>query len=211
VKFLKNKGIVIVLAVFAVGLVFKNLVWPFVSRRSPAPAARIAKMTEQVPSAPSPAAPVSANAAENSGARPPRATLISLPSTMKDHSSQIPMDIHAMRASAPAWAESPRRDPFYVRGGIKDGKSAREQLTLMGTLQQTRSTLAVVNNQVLSAGDMILGFKIESVDENKVWVSGPNGRESIEFKYSVIPPVEMPQAGSPQAKLSISEGSKAVR
>ena len=121
------------------------------------------------------------------------------------------MDVHAMQSSAPAWAETPRRDPFHVRGGIKDGKSARELLILTGTLRQTRSTLAVVNNQVLSAGDTILGFKIESVSDNEVWVSGPNGRESIEFKYSVTLPPKNPPNALPQANLSVAEGGKLGR
>jgi hypothetical protein len=214
VKFLKNKGLVIVLAVFAVGLVFKNLVWPFVKRHSPVPTVAAGKTMAPPASVAPPATPAFQPTTLKAAASSPpastaRVSLVSL--SGNTNSSHSPMDVSAMRSSAPAWAQAPRRDPFHARGGIKDGKSAREQLTLMGTLQQTRSTLAVVNNQVLSAGDTILGFKIESVDENVVWVSGPNGRESIEFRYSVTAPITDIQGASPQANRTIAEGGELGR
>lgn len=192
-KFLKNKGIVLILALFAVGLVFKNLVWPSLRRHSPAPA----RAAANAPSASPLVAAATAKASPAPAAGPVKAAGISVVGTMNDRLPQSPMDLNAMQSSAPAWAETPRRDPFHIRGGIKDGKSARELLTLMGVLRQTRSTLAVVNNQVLSVGDSILGFKVESVEDDRVWVSGPNGREVVDFKYTASPAMPKPRASAP--------------
>ena len=184
-KFLRNRGFVILLAVFAVALVGKNLLWPVVRRSL---GSRTAAKADPV-AAPAPQTPPSKTGSQP----PPPNTPSQLPAQPRAHSIPVttqgvptaPMDLHSMAASSPGWIASPHRDPFYIRAGIKDGRSARELLTLTGTLQQTASTLAVLNNRVLAAGDSILGFKLEAIENDRVWVTGTNGRESVEFKYIV--------------------------
>jgi hypothetical protein len=105
------------------------------------------------------------------------------------------MNARELKNLAVAWNSSPLRDPFKKRGVFSD-KSAREQLALTGILRQTGSELAVINNRILAIGDSILDFKIESVEADHVWVSGPNGKEMLEFKVSV------PQPKAPEALAS---------
>jgi hypothetical protein len=185
VKFLKNQGIVIVLAAFAVLLVGKNLVWPFLKPKfAGAPKPTAAAPAAAAPTKPSPLQ----NAAQTLANR--------VSEVLKTVQGQIPgspalphekMDALALQAQLASWVASPRRDPFKMRGGVSD-KSAREQLMLTGILRQTDSELAVINGLILSAGEMILGFQVEMVEADRVWVSGPNGRESLEFKYFVPSP-----------------------
>ena len=81
-----------------------------------------------------------------------------------------------------------------------------QQLTLRGIWHQTGSSLAVINDHVLGKGDGILAFKIESIETDRVWVQGPNGREALEFKVLVEPLPETPTAegasGEPTARVA---------
>lgn len=182
-KFLKNQGIVILLAAFAVLLVGKNLVWPFLKPKfasAPKPAASPANPapTSNAGAKPTPLQ----NAAQNLANR--------VSDVLKTVQSQLPgaqsaphqkMDAQALQSLVAGWVNSPQRDPFKMRGGVSD-KSAREQLMLTAILRQTDSELAVINGSVMSVGEMVLGFTVDLVEADRVWVSGPNGRESIEFK-----------------------------
>jgi hypothetical protein len=192
VKFLRSQGIVIVLAAVAVILVGKNLLWPmmapmFARRSSPPPATA-------APAAVSPANAAKAPAPHSSAAMQAVQKVMQkvLPASsqnlaarlMPSLTPEMPMNVQELSKNSRAWTSSPQRDPFRMRGGI-NGKSAREQLILTGILRQTASDLAVLNNRVLAAGDSILEFRVESVEPDRVWVSGPNGREVLEFKYFV--------------------------
>jgi hypothetical protein len=201
VKLLRNQGFVLVLAAFAIFLVGKNLLWPAIgpkfSRRTEAKTA--APATTPVPAAPAPAVAAASNpsastptAAWKSAAMSALGAIRNLvPGVDASVTPEANMNVQELSNSAPAWASTPQRDPFKMRGGIND-KSAREQLTLTGILRQTESDLAVLNNKVLAAGDTILGFRIETIEGDRVWVSGSNGREMLEFKYSA------PQPSQPQ-------------
>lgn len=188
-KFLKSQGIVIVLALVAVILVGKNLVWPFLKPKfASRPAAKMAgpvSVPSPVPAAPPQSAPQPSPA-------PVSATFSKLVDAVKSvqATSQASkferMNAQGLKAQSLAWVASPQRDPFKRRGLVSE-KSAKEQLTLTGILRQTDSDLAVINNQVIATGEMILGFKIETVESDRVWVSGPNGREEIGFKFFVEP------------------------
>jgi hypothetical protein len=203
VKILQNKYFVILLAVFAFGLLGRNLLWPIVKRRFPARAAAAAPAS--TPPAASAKQASSAPAKSNSAAA--TASLKQTKPEVRDDSTPA-MNILEAAASAPRWSQHPRRDPFKMAGGRSDGKAARDLLTLSGVLRQTQSTLAVLNNQVLTAGDIILGFKIETVEDRCVWVTGPNGREQVEFKYSLPPAPQARQAVQYSRELYLAEPSR---
>src|SRR5687768_9481128 len=188
-KIFQSKFFVILLAVFAVGLVGKNLFWPLIKRSLPAKA--ITKAAHE------PATPVLVAAPSTSkvDALPPALTSAES-KTDSASSPAIAMNVQEAAADAAEW-NYPKRDPFRVLGARSDGKSAPDLLTLKGVLRQTRSTLAVLNNQVLSVGDSILGFKVESVEDDRVWVSGPNGREVVDFKHTANPAAPRPRASAP--------------
>jgi hypothetical protein len=122
------------------------------------------------------------------------------------------MNAQELKNLAVAWNSSPLRDPFKRRSAFSE-KSAREQLTLTGILRQTDSELAVINNQIIAVGETILGFKIESVEADRVWVSGPNDREVIEFKISAsdVPPKEVVVANATFQSAQLARLSSANR
>jgi hypothetical protein len=204
---LRNQGFVIVLAVIALFLVGKNLLWPAIG---PKFARRTTAQATPATPAPAPAPAENRAAAGQPAAAPTKPALpIALPwnigggtsetpAPAVDEGPQRPMNLQEIVANFADWAANPQRDPFKMRGGIND-KSAREQLTLTGILRQTESDLAVLNNRVLAVGDTILGFKVETVEADRVWVSGPNGREMLEFKYSVQAPAEAADVQAPAA------------
>jgi hypothetical protein len=193
VKFLKSQGIVLILAAFAILLVGKNLVWPFLKPKFASRA--------------QPAAAVAADAKPTVGQKVVQTLANRVTEVLKTVQTQTPVaqvaileriDAQALQANAPNWVASPLRDPFKMRGGVSD-KPARDQLTLTGILRQTDSELAVINNLILSAGEMILGFRVETVEADRVWVSGPNGREALEFKHFVQAPAKPAHEVSPVA------------
>jgi hypothetical protein len=202
VKILQNKFFVILLAVFAFGLLGRNLFWPIIKRQFPARTAAAAPATAPVAS---PTAQIGAPAKSNLATA--TAPLKQTKPELREDSTPA-MNVLEAAASAPRWSQHPRRDPFKMAGGRSDGKAARDLLTLSGVLRQTQSTLAVLNNQVLGAGDIILGFKIETVEDRCVWVTGPNGREQVEFKYSLPPAPQARQTGQNQRELSLAEPAR---
>ena len=109
-------------------------------------------------------------------------------------------DAVAAGASAARSAESPGRDPFQDQSlAAKQAKPyppAREVLTFNSFWWQSGSTLAVINNRVIAVGDYILAFKVESIDHDRVWVEGPNGREAVEFGASNASPQAGPPSGA---------------
>ena len=190
-KFLKSQGIVIVLALIAVVLVGKNLLWPFLK---PKFASRPSAKVEPPPSSPAPPSPTPASPfAQAVTAVTDKLKALASSSadtkTTEEPTNATPMNVEAIRGQASAWTSSPQRDPFKMRGRVSE-KPAKEQLTLTAILRQTLSDLAVINNKIMEKGESVLGFVIESVEADRVWVSGPNGKEALEFKYFVESPKE---------------------
>jgi hypothetical protein len=177
VKFLRNPIIVAILGVLAVALVV-NAMWPLIrgNRRgraaAPAPAPVVSSVQVSAPATESakPAAIAGAGAA---------------PSGERAAVERIPSDIELaiVRRDAARWAKG-ARDPFQIRSTPTKPvyPRAMEVLTLSAIWRQTDSSLAVLNNQIYTAGDTVLRFLIKSIEADRVWVQGPNGREVVEFK-----------------------------
>jgi hypothetical protein len=102
---------------------------------------------------------------------------------MSDHAAVSRIDRDLVLAGADRWMETPRRDPFHNL--FQQKSRARELLTLAAVWRQSGSTLAVINNRLLAEGDTILDFKVQKIGEDRVWVEGPDGRQSVEFKLPV--------------------------
>ncbi len=108
------------------------------------------------------------------------------------------------------WVEAPRRDPFYGQSKAKQakpGEAARDKLALQGVWRQTGRTVAVINQRTVVEGDMILQFRVETIEQDAVWVLGPNGREKLEFKVPPPQPVEAVQAEAGAEVLVIDPGA----
>ncbi len=79
------------------------------------------------------------------------------------------------------------------------GPFAKDALKLQGVWRQTASTLAVINNKVLAEGDTIQQFRVETIQQDVVWVVGPNGREKLEFTLPAPTPAEDEEPTSAEA------------
>lgn len=183
-KILQNPIAVTALALVAVALIAKQIAWPMIQR---------SHWMQHAPAAASPTVP-----APKPAPRPEPGNSTLAPALAVNAMPEIKIDASAARASAARVAEAPRRDPFQgqlpaTTNQAKPYPPARELLTFNGFWRQTGSTLAVINNQIIAVGDSILAFKVDSIDHDRVWVVGPNGREAVEFGASHAPS----QAGLP--------------
>ena len=88
------------------------------------------------------------------------------------------------------WAanSAPRRDPFQIRQ-LPPGPTdllhppAMEVLRLSAIWRQAGGVAVAINDRVLTEGDTILDFKIQTIGSGRVWVEGPNGIEQLVFDY----------------------------
>lgn len=171
-KLLRNPiavGVLVLLAMAVMAYQFWPMLRPRFARSSPPP--------------PSPApahAPAAAPSAPAKPAKPPGDSSAPLPAPVSR------LETAMLESNSVRWVEAPRNDPFLVRFYVKSqgtNRPAMEVLTLNAVWQQNDGVpLAVINNHVLSEGDVILEFKISSIEPDRVWVDGPNGREPIRFK-----------------------------
>ena len=177
-KLLRNPIAVTVLVVLAVAVIayqFWPMLRPRFSRSSPPP----------------PTAPATAPSAPAKAEKPPAVT----PALTQSPTNTL--DIAVLESNSVRWVEAPRNDPFlvrfYVRGQGTNSRPAMEVLTLNAVWQQSNdSPLAVINNHVFNEGDVIvlkdrdvvLQYKVSSIEADRVWVDGPNGREPVRFKLA---------------------------
>jgi hypothetical protein len=84
------------------------------------------------------------------------------------------------------WMHPGRRDPFGAQ--YDSQRQAANVLALKGIWRQTGSNLAVINGTVVAQGERIQDFTVEKIEPDRVWVTGPNGREELSFK---VHPVEL--------------------
>jgi hypothetical protein len=182
VKLLRNPLAVAVLVMLAVAVMVYQF-WPMISPR-------FGRTTPPAPSPAPAAAPISPAKAAKPHADLPAPTQAPVPS----------MEIALLETNSLRWAEAPRSDPFKVRYYVSaqgtNSRSAMEVLALNAIWQQTDDDpLAVINNHVFSEGDVIvikegegiLKFKISTIERDRVWVDGPNGREPVRFKLPTPP------------------------
>ncbi len=95
-----------------------------------------------------------------------------------------PLDTDYLRSHFDVWRESPRRDPFerFPKPKGAESVSAVELLALSATWRQSGARMAVINGSVVGEQDTIRGFRVENINGDFVWVTGPEGRrERIDF------------------------------
>jgi hypothetical protein len=173
-KILRNPYIVGVLVLVAIITVSWNLLRPLWRRILPA---RQPQRVSFTPPLPSPAPVI----AETKPAVKPSPDT---PRVVPDAS----IDSQDVQMNLPLWMGSTRRDPFQLTARASGtNQPARELLALQATWRQTDRSLAVVNGRIVAEGDTILGFRIESIDGDFIWVQGPAGREQVEFVPVMIP------------------------
>lgn len=166
-KLLQNPWVVGILAMAALFVVFRNTITPLWQR--------IGQVKDNVTAL---SAEVKAAAASEKKTAP-------APPLKPEIKPLAGMDLPAIQTNYAHWVDSPRRDPFIgqfaplTRAGSYP--PAMQLLTLRGIWRQTGGKLAAINNQILSEGDDVLAFHIETIESDLVWVQGPNGREQVTF------------------------------
>ena len=109
----------------------------------------------------------------------------SLAADGEDTATPIERDNH-LEGMANRWMRPGRRDPFGSQ--FDSQRQAANVLALKGIWRQTGSNLAVINGSVVAQGERILDFTVDRIEPDRVWVTGPNGREELSFK---VHPVEL--------------------
>ena len=168
-KFLRNPKFVIVLAVLALGLVVRNVFWPMISAMRPRKAAvRAAVLPTNASTMVKAVAAVKSVLVTDDPAPPPL----------------LKMELEAAQVGAARWSQSPARDPFRSR--LASESRTAQLLRLKGVWRQKDGDLAVINSRVLAEGDGILDYRVEKIETDQVWVSGPYGREALYFTLPVL-------------------------
>ncbi len=176
-KFLRNPLVVGLLGVSALALLFWNVIRPMLPQARP-PAATAPPLTTPL-------------AAAMEATDRARILAAQINSRMTATNRAVPVtnavDREVLRRESTPWMETPRRDPFLVRPSpgsatYPGSPPARELLTLSGIWRQTSGSLAVINRLVVAEGDTLLKFTVEKIHPDHVWVRGPNGLETLEFK-----------------------------
>jgi hypothetical protein len=90
------------------------------------------------------------------------------------------VELRSLEGTASQWMRAPARDPFASPFDSK--RQASGVLTLKGIWRQSDATFAIINGTVVGRGDRILDFAVESIETDRVWVMGPNGREELSFR-----------------------------
>ncbi len=114
-------------------------------------------------------------------------------------------DVAALRVSSERWVNAPRRDPFDMELKRVEATGtqfkAMQLLKLTGIWRQTGGSLVVINEHVLGLGETVLAYRIDSIESDRVWVQGPNGREALEFQALPGPSGSISPATSVSTKL----------
>ncbi|MCC7375592.1 MAG: hypothetical protein IT581_13125 [Verrucomicrobiales bacterium] len=166
-KLLRHPAVVAVLAIFAVAYMAYTLFQPRSRRyRQQAPAPAATAVPEIADTTPAPA---------------------SVPATLQVATRQptTPMNVRAILEWLPRWIEAPGRDPFQPRapGAFRaNGPKASDLLSLTAVWRQTGGRLAVVNNLIVTEGDLVAGYRVDRIEAERIWVKGTNGTEQIDFK-----------------------------
>jgi hypothetical protein len=196
-KLLQNPIVVGLLVVVALALVFRSSFAPLRERFR-------ARKTQTVPVSPPPFV------VEN----PPVTTNTSLATNPPQREVVAWKRVEVQ----PEFTKMPRRDPFQyiplpdsyrivaatnVPSLAAPVKTAQEMLALKAIWLQTGSQLAVINGKIVGEGSSISDYKVEKIEQDRVWVSGPIGQEKVEFASfrgtNAAPPNLVPSSG-PEGK-----------
>jgi hypothetical protein len=170
-KIFQNPFVVGGLALVAVAMVSRNAIGPMWKRTFP-PKQVAAR---QVSNSNAPIAPV--------------ATPLQTPGRTLDQTKlsapELPVNAAEIESRLARWMNAPKRDPFQVTVGELAPPRAEEVLSLSAVWRQSGSRLAVINEKVFTEGEAILGFTIETIGADHIWVQGPRGAENLRFKSAV--------------------------
>jgi hypothetical protein len=122
---------------------------------------------------------------------PPRDPAIAQPTPAKDTNKiESSLDRQDLQSRFSKWVNAPRRDPFELLAALKTEvappPSPVAGWKLKAIWKQTGGRAAAINKGVYSEGDKIEGYKLETIEGDQVWFTGPRGRESLGFQKQGI-------------------------
>jgi hypothetical protein len=87
------------------------------------------------------------------------------------------------------WLDAPPRDPFLLIGQPRvehagPTESPVKKWKLQAIWRQTGGRVAAINKGVYKEGDFIEGYKIEKIENDRVWLLGNGQRETLGFESS---------------------------
>lgn len=183
-KFLQNRWLVAALGLSALAMLVINITQPILKKRQEQ-ARRAAQIVAAARAATAAPAGITNTVAGSS-------------TNQVFVESLAPMDQPYFRARMTEWLDNPRRDPFTAANVRRTGSAARgpvasDVLTMQATWRQTDGFVVVINGEVLTAGETILGFTVAQIETDRVLLKGPNGTEEISFAVPAgAEPLETP-------------------
>ncbi len=113
---------------------------------------------------------------------PAPAAATTAPANAPDEAST--MDRKSVELHLEAWMEKPQRDVFtspVAAHRVATTNAAPSRWHLKAIWAQTGGRVAAINNGVYSEGDHLEDLTVERIEDHQVWLTGPAGREVIEF------------------------------
>ena len=102
-----------------------------------------------------------------------------------------------IKANALQWLTQTQRDPFQEPILSSGMGGADKHLFVNAIWRQTDKSLALINQQLLTTGDEILGYTILRMENQRVWVKGPQGAEVITLGTPPQTPAPAPSSIAP--------------
>jgi hypothetical protein len=167
-KFLKNKFIVIILVIVAIGFISKNIILPVI--HSMRFKSRLASNSE----------------------------LIEQEDDLFEQDKYIPREfLSSADYKKLTWVMNYTRDPFMAHAlhkepgvllentGKRQFNTEEEKQSLIDTLvaivKESGISFAVINNTIVGVGDYYKDYRIIRIDSDSVILKGPNGYKKLEF------------------------------
>jgi hypothetical protein len=190
VNLLRNPVVTGVLAVGAVFTVSYQVWGDKLLRRQPAALKpSVAAVTPALPN--KDGEPIRAGARPNQGEKAPTPGA----TAPRAHLDSSPLPAEAVDESFVAarfnvWVSAPLRDPFLLLQGAAEARALFAAETnspvatwvLQAIWNQTDSRLAVIQDKVYRAGDVISGYKLIRIESDEVWFQGPWRNERLGFR-----------------------------
>jgi hypothetical protein len=168
-KLLRNKSIVIIMALAAVGLVSRNMILPLFHTIQPL--SHVESDEEIAQREGNPFQPIEYMTGKSI--------------TMADFKNL-------------GWATDYERDPFMAQTTVDASKESVENAdtqvvpgegehprpyVLVAVVQEPGKSLAVINDIIVGEGDYYEDFMVIKIDSDSVVLEGPNGNKTLRFSY----------------------------
>jgi hypothetical protein len=131
----------------------------------------------------------------------------------------LPIDLDEAESNAARLVELPGRDPFQRATPLPPGPPPASPVSLLkltAIWRQSGCRAAVINDRVVLEGEMFGAFRVERVEDDRVWLKGPEKSEAITFergdRRAAATPAAAPAKGRvPPRTLAEATSGAAIR